>query len=464
MVIMRVVITNAEVDGRLVSVVIEDGFIVAVGEDSSAEDASVIDARGGALLPGLHDHHVHLLAMAARRDGVDLDVLHDAASFDRALTSAASSTPDGWIRASGYDEHRHGSLDRHRIDALVGPTKVRVQHRTGLAWVLSTAGLDAVLTNDIPSGVERDFEGRPTGRLLRLDSWLAERVGVSAPSMKELGAELAAFGITGVTDATPNLGAGRIELLQQAAGDGSLPQRLTLLGVHEEERSVVEGWATVGPAKILVDEVVGLDPEALAKVIEKHHAVGRAVAIHAVSRAETVTAATALALAGIQQGDRIEHGSVLPADLDALLADGGVTVIVQPGLVFERGDHYLNVVDGDDLAFLHRAGSLLNAGVRVAAGSDAPVTSIDPWMAVAAASNRFTRTGRVLGANERVEAATALGWYLTDPLDPGGPVRRVQVGAQADLCLLDAPFADVLASPSASHVRSTWVEGRLVYS
>lgn len=462
--IMRTVFTNAEVEGRLASVVIEDGFVVAVGEDSYAEDASVIDARGGALLPGLHDHHVHLLAMAARRDGVDLDVLDDAASFDHALMTAASSTADGWVRASGYDEHRHGPLDRHRIDALVGQRNVRVQHRTGLAWVLSTAGLDAVLTNDIPPGVELDLEGQPTGRLLRLDSWLAERIGVSAPSLKELGSELAAFGITGVTDATPNLGAGRIAVLRQAVGDGSLPQRLTLLGVHEEERSAVEGWSTVGPAKILVDEVVGLDPDALAKVIEKHHAVGRAVAIHAVSRAETVTAATALALAGIQQGDRIEHGSVLPADLDALLADGGVTVIVQPGLVFERGDHYLNVVDGEDLAFLHRAGSMLSAGVRVAAGSDAPVTSIDPWMAIAAASTRFTRTGQVLGANERVEAATALGWYLTEPLEPGGPVRRVEVGARADLCLLDAPLADVLADPRASHVRSTWVEGRLVYS
>ena len=462
--IMRTVITNAEVDGRLVSVVIEDGFIVAVGEDSHAQESGVIDANGGALLPGLHDHHVHLLAMAARREGVDLDVLEDAASFDHALKTAASVRTDGWVRASGYDEHRHGPLDCHRIDALVGQTNVRVQHRSGLAWVLSSAGLEAVLADGVPSGVELDLEGHPTGRLLRLDSWLAERVGVSAPSLREVGAELAAFGITGVTDATPNLGTGRIDVLRQAVGDGSLPQRLTLLGVNEEERVSVERWATVGPAKILVDEVVGLDPEALAKVIESHHAVGRSVAIHAVSRAETVTATTALALAGMRQGDRIEHGSVLPADLDELLASGGVTVIVQPGFVYERGDHYFNVVDDEDLAFLHRSGSLLNAGVRVAAGSDAPVTSIDPWMAVAAASTRVTRTGQTLGAHERVDAATALGWSLREPLDPGGPVRRVKVGARADLCLLDAPLADVLADPHASHVRSTWVEGRLVYS
>ena len=90
--IMRTVITNAEVEGRLVSVVIEDGFVVAVGENSYSEAPDVIDANGGALLPGLHDHHVHLLAMAARRKGVDLDVLDDAASVDHALKTAASST------------------------------------------------------------------------------------------------------------------------------------------------------------------------------------------------------------------------------------------------------------------------------------------------------------------------------------------------------------------------------------
>jgi predicted amidohydrolase YtcJ len=163
-------------------------------------------------------------------------------------------------------------------------------------------------------------------------------------------------------------------------------------------------------------------------------------------------------------GDRIEHGSVLPTDLDCLIEAGGVTVIVQPALVRERGDHYLKVVDGEDLPFLHRAASLLEAGVRVAAGSDAPVTSANPWLAIAAASTRTTRAGQCLGAAERVGAATALGWYLTDPLDPSGPIRRVKVGARADLCLLDAPLAEVLADPNASHVRNTWVRGRLVHS
>jgi predicted amidohydrolase YtcJ len=207
-----------------------------------------------------------------------------------------------------------------------------------------------------------------------------------------------------------------------------------------------------------------LDPDGLAQRIASVHAAGRAVAIHAVTRSETVTAVTALMLAGVREGDRIEHGSVLPADLDRALASSGVVVIVQPSLVFERGDHYFDQVDPDDMAFLHRHASLLAAGIRVAAGSDAPVTSADPWAAVAAASTRQTREGRLLGESEKVPAAIALNWFLADPQAPAGPVRRLIPGVAADLCLLDRPLGVALLAPDSSVVRMTFVAGRLTYS
>jgi len=459
---MKTVITNAEVDGRLVSVVIDGGNIVEITEDVVTLGADVVDASGGALIPGLHDHHVHLLAMAARREGIDLDPLQSPREFDDALRSASANSATGWLRASGYDEHRHGALDCRRLDALVGNRPLRVQHRSGLAWVVSTSGLDLLLNGELPEGIERDAGGVPTGWLLRLDEWIADRIAPTAPSLREVGAELAAFGITGVTDATPNLGQGRLELLRSAVSDRSLPQRLVLLGV--DDPATVADFARVGPAKIVIDEVTGLDPDALGQIISAHHLKDRAVAIHAVSRAETVTAVTALALAGIHPRDRIEHGSVLPEDLDAILASGSVTVVIQPGLVGERGDHYLSSVDPVDLPFLHRAASLQSAGIAVAIGSDAPVTSADPWAAIATATTRQTRSGNVIGESERVDARTALGWYLADPLDLGGSPRRVACGNAADLCLLDVPLEQVLAAPDAAHVRMTWVGGRLVHS
>ena len=374
-----------------------------------------------------------------------------------------------WVRASGYDEHRHGPMDRHRLDALAPGVPVRVQHRSGLGWVLSTVGLERVglldtagrAAADRPDGVELGADGVPTGWLHRLDGWLGERVPPSALDLAVTGRCLASAGITGVTDATFALGPDRAALLRGAVERGDIPQRLVLLGVGPDD--VAGGWATVGPAKLLADESLGLDPSELAARIAAHHAAGRAVAIHAVTRAENVAAVTALTEAGPFPGDRLEHGSVLPSDLDPLLVAGGVTVIVQPSLVSERGDHHLREVEPADLPFLHRHASLLAAGVRVGVGSDAPVTSADPWAGIAAASTRVTRSGAAVGPSEAVDPATALGWYLADPLDPGGPPRQVAPGAPADLCLLDAPLADVLAAPSSARVRGTWVGGRLVH-
>jgi len=515
-----ILVRSVEVDGHdlPVDVLVEGGVVTDVGLDLAPRgDVEVVDGEGAALLPGLHDHHVHLLAMAARAAGLDLDGLPTPAAVDAALRAAAPSSPSTtfgptssgpnspppdetvrsmrvparekrtvsgrggvagggiagggvrWVRASGYDEHRHGPMDRRRLDAVAPGVAVRVQHRSGLGWVLSTPALRAVglLTEDgtvaphHPKGVELGSDGTPTGWLLRLDGWLGERVPPSPIDLAVTGRCLAAAGVTGVTDATYALGAERLERLRRAVTSGELPQRVVLLGVEPGE--VDGGWARVGPAKLLADESLGLDPSALAAAIVRHHRAGRPVAIHAVTRAENVVAVAALAEAGALPGDRIEHGSVLPPELDPVLATSGVTVVAQPSLVTERGDHHLATVEDHDLPHLHRHASLLAHGVRVGVGSDAPVTTADPWAGISAASTRRTRGGATVGPDEAVDARTALGWYLADPSDPGGPPRRIRPGAPADLCLLDGPLADVLAAPSVERVRATWAAGRLVH-
>ena len=59
-------------------------------------------------------------------------------------------------------------------------------------------------------------------------------------------------------------------------------------------------------------------------------------------------------------------------------------------------------------------------------------------------------------------AEAALELFLTPLADPGGPPRRVVAGAPADLCLLDAPLAAVLAAPS-SRVAATIAGGRVTF-
>jgi predicted amidohydrolase YtcJ len=137
--------------------------------------------------------------------------------------------------------------------------------------------------------------------------------------------------------------------------------------------------------------------------------------------------------------------------------------VTQPGFVAERGDRYLEEVEPDDLPHLWPCRSLLDAGVRVGAGTDAPFGHPDPWRAVGAAVSRRTDGGQVLGASEAVDPRTALDLFLAELTDPGGRPRRVRPGAPAELCLLDAPLDEVLRDPSAEHVVLTVQRGRIVH-
>ena len=178
----RIAIRDAEVDGRRVDVVLEHGRIAAVvGACRSAADR-VIDAGGGALIPGLHDHHVHLLASAAARSSTPCGppAVSDRRALADALRAADAALPTGqWLRGVGYHESVAGDLDRVGLDILLPTRPCRVQHRSGHAWILNGAALAAAgiaAGDNLPGGVEIDASGAPTGRIYGLDEWLRSRV------------------------------------------------------------------------------------------------------------------------------------------------------------------------------------------------------------------------------------------------------------------------------------------------
>ncbi len=144
------------------------------------------------------------------------------------------------------------------------------------------------------------------------------------------------------------------------------------------------------------------------------------------------------------------------------LAALGVTVVTQPGFVAERGDRYRAEVDESEQADLWRCATLLRGGIGVAGGTDAPYGPTDPWRAMAAAVDRRTPSGAVLGADEGLDPARALGLFLGTAADPGGPARRIEPGAPGDLCLLDRPRREAFADLAAVEVTASFVAGAVV--
>ena len=450
--------------GRRTDVLVRDGRVAR--HDAQYRGAEVIDGRGGALLPGLADHHLHLLATAAfgvRCGPPDVTTAEQLT----ATLAAAAADPGGWVRATGYDERIAGDLDARALDALHASRPVRLQHLSGALWVLNTAALSAIglsgPADNLPPGVERGMHGVPTGRIWREDAWLRTRLpAAGAPDLTKLGRRLARFGITAVTDATPDLSGDDIAVLGDAVTSGALPQRVLLLGAPSD--AALPQRLAAGPVKIIVPDhdLPALDD--LAGRIAAAHASDRAVALHVVTREALVLTLAALAAAGHHPGDRLEHLAIAPAELLDELRRTGLRVVTQPGFLADRGDRYLAEVDPADRGDLYRYGSLLAAGIPVTASSDAPYGPLDPWLALRAARDRTVPGGDVLGADERVSVDAALQGYLSSPSEPGGPPRRIGPGAAADLVLLSVGWRDLLAEPDADLVRMTLIDGARAWS
>ncbi|NUP33314.1 MAG: amidohydrolase family protein [Streptomycetaceae bacterium] len=427
-------IAHVEVDGRLVDVRLAEGRIVEIG--TRLDGPVDVDGRGGALIPGLHDHHIHLAATAAEAASVPVGPgdVRDVDAFAAALRRGAAGE---WVRATGYHESVAGELDRWRLDALVPDRPVRVQHRTGALWVWNSAALRA-------AGLLGPGEGNSAapashlpipadGRFWRQDARLRDLAPPTSLDLPAVGRAAAARGVTGFTNADPQPAPGLSALL------APLRQRVVVMGVD-------------GPVKFLLDDATLPGPDELAA---RFAAVRPApVAVHCVTRTQVLVTLLALEDAGPVPGDRIEHGSVLPEETLPWLRRLGVTVVTQPHFPVERGREYATDVDPDDRPHLYRLRSLADAGIPVAAGTDAPYGTSDPWRVVHAAVHRPD--------GERVGPRAALDLFLGDPGFPGR-VRRVRVGAAADLVLLRVPLRDALDVLCADVVRETFVGGRRLF-
>lgn len=459
----RVLIRGAEVWGHgLADVRIEGGRIAEINRDSphslNGDCPLFIDARGAALLPGLHDHHLHLAGLAARSASVICGPpeVESAAALAQALARPGT----GWLRGIGYHESVMGLPGATELDRLLADRPLRIQHRSGRMWLLNSLALETLLAQaEPPPGMER-AGGHFTGRLFDEDQWLQRALASSPPDFAQVSGELARWGVTGITDMSPrNDGVIAAHFAAQRRS-GALRQVVVLAGSLALANATPDGWQ-LGPAKLHLHEA-DLPPfdEAVA-FIAAAHLQARGVAIHCVSEVELVFALAALEQAGARAGDRIEHASVASPELVARIAALGLAVCAQPHFVVERGDAYRRDVEARHQGDLYRLASLAQAGIVMAGGSDAPFGKADPWLAMRAAVDRQTGSGAAFGMDEALSPEAALALYLADPANLSRQ-RQITVGAPADLVLLDRPWSAARERLTSADVRLTVIAGEVV--
>ena len=207
------------VNGRILgaegadAVRVRDGRIEAVGRAAEVGRAGeMVDARGGLVLPGFDDAHIHVRSGARSMGWANLYPLGDVARILDAVRAHAADHPgDAWVRGRGwlYAPFPGGLPTRELLDGVVPDRPALMRCYDGhTSWAntaaLRFAGIDRT-TPDPPNGiVVRDEAGEPTGAFKEEAQDLVER-HIPAPTHDEdraaVAQALAAFHAAGITAA-----------------------------------------------------------------------------------------------------------------------------------------------------------------------------------------------------------------------------------------------------------------------
>ncbi|NYG59546.1 putative amidohydrolase YtcJ [Nocardioides daedukensis] len=333
---------------------------------------------------------------------------------------------------------------------LVWPDRpVRVQHRSGALWVLNTRAIELV-------GEVLDPAERVDGRVWRGGARLSHALQSHDPrdiddELRAWGLRLAAWGVTGLTDASVGLSSEALQRIRSA-----VPQRVLSLGAEDDGL----------PVKIIATDHSDDMWDGLLAAMREARGRGRAVAIHAVSAPALALVLAALEEIGVVTGDRIEHAAVCDDASADRVAELGLTVVTQPSIAARRGRTMVEASEPADRPWLWRIRGLVDRGVKVVLSSDAPYGDANPWVTVRLASAGLPADRSPWVVDQTIGPSAALASFLTDPEDPAGPARSVRVGGVADLCVLDGPLPEavdrVVRGATVSPVVLTMIAGQVV--
>jgi predicted amidohydrolase YtcJ len=413
-----------------------------------------IDLGGATVVPGLVDAHVHFPSWALGRRELRLFGTRSLAEALERI-EAAEKPGQGWLRGRGWREEEWPEGERPTraaLDAVTGdvPTALRA-HDGHTLWVNSAA----LAAGSAAGG--REFID-DDGILREHDAWDFFDAFAAATPAETLDAVRAgipaahAAGVTGVHDKDGARGAPEAFAALREAGELTLRVWQSLPDPDPARGGYVKAFmdGTLGSSTALLIGGGGMrlmGPEGLAAVIRGAAAAGMPVAVHAIgdlANREALDAfeATEDLWRPLGLRHRVEHAQCVHPDDVARFARLGITASVQ--YTHATSDRELAArlwADRLDRAYPFR--QLLDAGVRLAGGSDAPVEELDPLAGLRAAAECG------VSRDEALTSFTANPAWLEGAEDRRGALSP---GFDADLVVLDG-----------DRVRATMVAGRWVH-
>ena len=512
------------------SVAVSNGRIIYAGPDAGAAglagpSTKIINLGGRMVLPGFHDSHVHLMEGGV---GMSLCNLKDVATPQEVLAEirkyAAAHPSQPWVTGAGWDlpVFPGGIPRKEQLDEAVSDRPAYMESADGHSgWANSKALALAGITKDTPDPaggrIERDPDSKqPTGTLRESARELVtSKIPPATASENASGLKRAvefanSLGIVSVQEADASdeiLNAywaldtqGQLAVKAVAAlrtdprkGDdqvaGLIERRAKFSGKRLRATAAkifADGVIETGTAALLEPYLnrgdsrgeLNFEPERLANFVTRLDREGFQVHIHAIGDRAIRVSLDAHAAAQKANGRRdarhhIAHLELIEPEDIPRFRDLGVIANFQPLWAF--ADPYVRDLTLGPLGpqrsrWIYPIASVLKTGAMMAAGSDWPVTSLNPIPAIQVAVTRRGPTepeGPAWIPDEKIDLAEVLaaytinGAYLNHEEKETG---SIETGKAADLIVLDRDLFKVL--PEKIHeakVVLTLLEGKEVF-
>ena len=497
--------------------------------------AEVVDLDGGLVLPGFQDAHVHPVQGGVERIRCDLTGIHTRDGYVEAVRAYADAHPEkSWIGGGGWAMAVFGPTGptAEELDRVVPDRPVFLPNRDHHGgWVnsraLELAGIDRRTPDPADGRIERDADGNPTGTLHEGAMRLVESILAGTTdeeydqALVTAQAYLHSLGITAWQDAILGEYAGMDDASRvyvRAVERGALTARVRGALWWQRERGLEQvedlvqrrkeltgGRFLPGAVKVMQDGVAenytagmdapyldgcgcttgnrGLsfvDPLLLREAVTRLEAEGFQLHVHAIGDRAVREALDAIEHARATNGaaglrHHLAHIQVIHPRDRARFAALDVTANMQPlwaAFDDQMVDLTLPYLGPERSTWQYPFADLARAGVRLAAGSDWPVTTPDPLQGIHVAVNRTVhadpgRAGREAFLPEQALtleqafAAYTSGSAFVNHLDDTG---ALEAGFRADLTVLDRdPFLGDAGQIAEATVVSTWIDGVTVF-
>lgn len=515
------------------AIAVRNGSITAVGTlaeviSAAGAGAEVLELRGGMVLPGFQDAHVHALFGGLNRLRCDLHDVGDLRAHVDAVAAYARAHPEAeWILGGGWamDAFPGGTPHRELLDAIVPDRPVYLQNRdVHGAWVnskaLELAGISASTADPSGGRIERDASGEPSGTLHEHAMDLVEAhtppptAAEKEEALRLAQAYLHSLGITAWQD--PWITEAELEAYAAFDEGGELTAHvcLDLLWDRDQDESQIEsliaqrrrytrGRISAGGVKIFQDGVVEnftagmldpyldgsghptanrgismVEPAALNHFVKLLDESGFQVHFHAIGDRAVRESLDALESALRINGPRdarhhICHLQVVHPDDIARFRELGVVANCQPFWAYEDSqmrDLTIPFLGAERSGRQYPFASLRRSGATLAFGSDWSVSTPDPLLQIDVAVNRVPtddRSAEPFLAHECLDLPAALEAFT---IGSAFVNRRdedsgsIEAGKAADLVVLDRNLFGEDGPPGEARVLATFVDGQPVYT